>query len=276
MSARPGSACRLPRCRLAGGRASPAGDGVGGHGGTAALWPRHRRRAHGQSPPHRNGLRIAHRSALHRGDCMPRAAIRRAIALAHTAPPDLVVVSGEVITSARDPLEDWVVALSRLRVPWGLWGAATATTSGGSGGRHGRRHSLRATACPGGGSRVRPGPGAAAPSLGSGSTTNAPAWANRPPGGAASRRGSGGTAPTSGARSTPRPSPRLQRWASSSASWAILMAVSYASHSGTVNAARPASSRRSWRACTACREALGGTPQAMRPLHALENLPSCT
>jgi hypothetical protein len=79
---------------------------------------------------------------------MPRAAIRRAIDLAHTAPPDLVVVTGDVITSERDPLEDCVVELSRLRVPLGLWGAATATTSGGSGWRHGRRRSLRATHAP--------------------------------------------------------------------------------------------------------------------------------
>jgi predicted MPP superfamily phosphohydrolase len=53
---------------------------------------------------------------------MPRVAIRRAIDLAHTAQPDLVVVTGDLITSERDPLEDCVVELSRLRVPLGIWG----------------------------------------------------------------------------------------------------------------------------------------------------------
>jgi hypothetical protein len=50
-------------------------------------------------PPNLGGLRIAHHSDLHLGDFMPRAAIRRAIDLANTAQPDLVVV-----TCARGPL----------------------------------------------------------------------------------------------------------------------------------------------------------------------------
>jgi predicted MPP superfamily phosphohydrolase len=53
---------------------------------------------------------------------MPRAAIRPAIDLANTAQPDLVVVTGDLITSERDPLADCVVELRRLRVPLGVWG----------------------------------------------------------------------------------------------------------------------------------------------------------
>jgi uncharacterized protein len=69
-----------------------------------------------------DGLRIAHLSDLHIGDFMPRAAIRRAVDLVNSVQPDLVVVTGDVITSERDPLEDCIVELSRLRAPLGVWG----------------------------------------------------------------------------------------------------------------------------------------------------------
>ena len=68
-------------------------------------------------PPGLDGLRILHLSDLHIGDFMPRAAIRRAVDLANTVKPDLAVLTGDVITSARDPLEDCVAELSRLHKP---------------------------------------------------------------------------------------------------------------------------------------------------------------
>jgi predicted MPP superfamily phosphohydrolase len=73
-------------------------------------------------PSSLDGLRILHLSDLHIGDFMPRAAIRRAVNLANTVGPDLAVLTGDLITSARDPLEDCVAELSRLQAPLGVWG----------------------------------------------------------------------------------------------------------------------------------------------------------
>ena len=73
-------------------------------------------------PPSLDGLRIVHLSDLHIGDFVSRAAIRRAVDLANTAQPDLAVLTGDLITSDRDPLEDCIAELSRLRAPLGIWG----------------------------------------------------------------------------------------------------------------------------------------------------------
>src|SRR5712691_10714295 len=73
-------------------------------------------------PPSLDGLRIVHLSDLHIGDFMPRTAIRRAVDLANTVQADLAVLTGDFITSDRDPLEDCIEELSRLRAPLGVWG----------------------------------------------------------------------------------------------------------------------------------------------------------
>jgi len=73
-------------------------------------------------PPSLDGLRIVHLSDLHIGDFMPRATLRRAVDLINAVQPDLAVLTGDLITSARDPLEDGIAELSRLRVPLGVWG----------------------------------------------------------------------------------------------------------------------------------------------------------
>jgi predicted MPP superfamily phosphohydrolase len=73
-------------------------------------------------PSSLDGLRIVHLSDLHIGDFVSRAAIRRAVDLANTVQPDLVVLTGDLITSARDPLEDCIEELSRLQAPLGVWG----------------------------------------------------------------------------------------------------------------------------------------------------------
>jgi predicted MPP superfamily phosphohydrolase len=73
-------------------------------------------------PSNLDGLRIVHLSDLHIGDFMPRAAIRRAVDLANTAQADLVVLTGDLITSERDPLEDCIAEVSRLQAPLGVWG----------------------------------------------------------------------------------------------------------------------------------------------------------
>jgi len=72
-------------------------------------------------PPTLDGLRIVHLSDLHIGAFMPRAALRRAVDMINAVRPDLAVLTGDLITSERDPLEDGIAELSRLRVPLGVW-----------------------------------------------------------------------------------------------------------------------------------------------------------
>jgi hypothetical protein len=73
-------------------------------------------------PPNLDGLRIVHMSDLHIGDFMPRTAIRRAVDMINAVQPDLVVLTGDLISHERDPLEDCIAELSRLRAPLGVWG----------------------------------------------------------------------------------------------------------------------------------------------------------
>ena len=73
-------------------------------------------------PPSLDGLRIVHVSDLHIGDFMPPAALRRAVDMINAVQPDLAVLTGDLITSEHDPLEDGIAELSRLRVPLGVWG----------------------------------------------------------------------------------------------------------------------------------------------------------
>jgi predicted MPP superfamily phosphohydrolase len=73
-------------------------------------------------PPSLDGLRIVYVSDLHIGDFIPRAAIRRAVDMINAVQPDLALLTGDLITSEHDPLEDGIAELSRLRVPLGVWG----------------------------------------------------------------------------------------------------------------------------------------------------------
>ena len=73
-------------------------------------------------PPALDGLRIVHLSDIHIGAFLPRTALRRAVALSNAAQPDLVVLTGDLISGADDPLEDGIAALSRLQAPLGVWG----------------------------------------------------------------------------------------------------------------------------------------------------------
>ena len=72
-------------------------------------------------PPQLDGLRIVHLSDIHIGAFLPRAALRRAIDLINAVQPDLAVLTGDLITTEHDPLEDAIAELSRLRVPLGVW-----------------------------------------------------------------------------------------------------------------------------------------------------------
>jgi hypothetical protein len=73
-------------------------------------------------PPNLDGLRIVQLSDLHIGDFMPRAAIRKAVDMANTLHPDLAVLTGDLISTVQDPLEDCIAELSQLRAPLGTWG----------------------------------------------------------------------------------------------------------------------------------------------------------
>jgi hypothetical protein len=53
---------------------------------------------------------------------MPVAQVRRAVGMANELEGDLVVVTGDFVTGRRDPLEDCITELSRLRAPLGVWG----------------------------------------------------------------------------------------------------------------------------------------------------------
>jgi hypothetical protein len=73
-------------------------------------------------PPALDGLRITQLSDIHIGSYMPVAQVRRAVGLANELKGDLVVVTGDFVTGRRDPLEDCITELSRLRAPLGVWG----------------------------------------------------------------------------------------------------------------------------------------------------------
>jgi len=73
-------------------------------------------------PPALDGLRITQLSDIHIGAYMPAAQVRRAVAMANELSGHLAVVTGDFLTGRRDPLEDCIAELSRLRAPLGVWG----------------------------------------------------------------------------------------------------------------------------------------------------------
>jgi hypothetical protein len=73
-------------------------------------------------PPALDGLRIVQLSDIHIGDFMPAAEVRRAVTMANELHPDLAVLTGDFVTSSRDPLRECAAELGRLRAPLGVWG----------------------------------------------------------------------------------------------------------------------------------------------------------
>ncbi len=69
-----------------------------------------------------DGLRIVHLSDIHIGDFMLRSDVRRAVEMANELNADLAVLTGDLISSESDPIEDCISELSRLRAPLGIWG----------------------------------------------------------------------------------------------------------------------------------------------------------
>ncbi len=55
-------------------------------------------------------------------DFLPLREVRRAVEMASALHGDIIVVTGDFITSAHDPLGDCIAELSRLRAPLGVWG----------------------------------------------------------------------------------------------------------------------------------------------------------
>ena len=73
-------------------------------------------------PPELDGLRIAQLSDIHIGSYMPPDEIARAVEMANDLRPDLIVVTGDFVSSVGDPLDACITKLSRLEAPLGVWG----------------------------------------------------------------------------------------------------------------------------------------------------------
>jgi predicted MPP superfamily phosphohydrolase len=73
-------------------------------------------------PPALDGMQIAQVSDIHIGGFMTRESVRRAVDMTNDLAADLSVVTGDLVTSAGDPLEACVEEVSRLHAPLGVWG----------------------------------------------------------------------------------------------------------------------------------------------------------
>jgi len=69
-----------------------------------------------------DGLRITQLSDIHAGSFMPMSQVARAVGMANDLGGDLMVVTGDFISTRSDPLEDCIAELSHLRAPLGVWG----------------------------------------------------------------------------------------------------------------------------------------------------------
>lgn len=69
-----------------------------------------------------DGMQIAQVSDIHIGGFMTRESVRRAVDMTNDLAADLSVVTGDLVTSAGDPLEACVEEVSRLHAPLGVWG----------------------------------------------------------------------------------------------------------------------------------------------------------
>lgn len=73
-------------------------------------------------PSDLNGLRIVQLSDLHLSPLVDESLIARAVDMANATRPSLAVVTGDLITSERDPLDACLRQLARLRADSGVWG----------------------------------------------------------------------------------------------------------------------------------------------------------
>lgn len=73
-------------------------------------------------PPDLHGLRILQLSDIHLGPFFTAADLKRIVAASNQLRPDLIVITGDLITSPWDPLDRCLLELARLRAPAGIWG----------------------------------------------------------------------------------------------------------------------------------------------------------
>ena len=69
-----------------------------------------------------DGFQIVQLSDIHSGDYMPLDEVRRAVEMANGLGAHIAFVTGDFISSERDPLEGCIAELSRLKSPLGIWG----------------------------------------------------------------------------------------------------------------------------------------------------------
>ncbi len=92
----------------------PAGNGHGGHAAPAGTARR--------LPAGLRGLRIVQLSDLHRGPINTVADIGRAVDLALAQQPDLIVLTGDYVSTQAGYADSLVPILARLRAPLGVYG----------------------------------------------------------------------------------------------------------------------------------------------------------
>ncbi len=73
-------------------------------------------------PADLRGLKLLHLSDLHVSSFFPIERLRRVVDQANTLNPDLALITGDLITSYGDPLEETIREISRLRACSGIWG----------------------------------------------------------------------------------------------------------------------------------------------------------
>jgi hypothetical protein len=73
-------------------------------------------------PPSLDGLRIAQITDIHAGPYLAVKDVERVVAMANETRPHLTVVTGDLITSQGDPLEQTIQRLGALKSDAGIWG----------------------------------------------------------------------------------------------------------------------------------------------------------
>lgn len=73
-------------------------------------------------PPSLQGIRIVQLTDIHLSPLLERRDLARAVDMANELHPDLAVITGDLITSKGDPLDDALAELSRLRSDAGIYG----------------------------------------------------------------------------------------------------------------------------------------------------------
>ncbi len=68
-----------------------------------------------------DGFRVAHISDLHLGTFRTPAIVRRMVDAIHSARPDVILFTGDLVNYKADEVIPYIKLLSTLRAPWGVW-----------------------------------------------------------------------------------------------------------------------------------------------------------